>query len=828
MNAAYLDFFLKGNLSLEKSARKKPFEWWPDQGWEDVMRLIDLGSETRGGEGDNDDAVVAEVPKKDETETEKDPVAALVASAIGAVLASAGLPALSSPTLVHETVTLVVSGDPGDDGEPGSTKEPESESRFEKTTPPPAGSKFSAIAKHICANERAWRQWYDLEAPEQTPFPGGYSQTLDTFEQMLLLRCVRVDRVTVAITRYVIDRMSDKYVSPPILDYEKIFNMSNALTPVVFVLSPGADPAFDVFRLGERMGYKPGAKLKFMALGQGMGPKAAEMLETGSTRGLWVMLQNCHLLPSWLKTLEKILEKITKPAADFRLWLTTDPTDRFPLGILQRSLKVVTEPPNGLKLNMRATYAKITERTLGDCPHPGYRPLTYVLAFFHAVAQERRKYGKMGWNVSYDFNETDFRISHLLINTYLTKAHENGDDALPWGTLRYLIGEAMYGGRVSDSYDRRVLNTYLDEYLGDFLFDTFQPFHFYVNHEIGVDYVVPPQGHRDVYSNAIDKLPLTQNPEAFGLHQNADIAYYTNATKTLWVDLVNLQPRVVQGGGGVSREDVIGAVASDVLTRIPNSFDMPVIKKQIGVPSPIQIVLLQELALWNLLVEKISSTLKSLQKALAGEIGMSGDLDALATSLFNGQLPVAWAKMTAATEKKLGSWILWFEKRFTQYESWVRNGEPTVMWLSGLHIPETFTAALVQTACREKGWPLEKGALYTEVTKHVAPNTITEKPAHGAYIQGLYLEGAAWDLTTSRLVRQTPKVLVQELPILQFIPIEASKLKLQNTFKTPVYVTQSRRNAMGVGLVFEADLATHEHASHWTLQGVALTLNIDQ
>ena len=101
-----------------------------------------------------------------------------------------------------------------------------------------------------------------------------------------------------------------------------------------------------------------------------------------------------------------------------------------------------------------------------------------MLAFFHAVVQERRKYGKLGWNVSYDFNETDFRISHLLINTYLTKAHDNGDDTLPWGTLRYLIGEAMYGGRVSDSFDRRILNTYLDEYLGDFLFDAFQPFHF--------------------------------------------------------------------------------------------------------------------------------------------------------------------------------------------------------------------------------------------------------------------------------------------------------------------------------------------------------------
>jgi dynein heavy chain len=56
--------------------------------------------------------------------------------------------------------------------------------------------------------------------------------------------------------------------------------------------------------------------------------------------------------------------------------------------------------------------------------------------------------------------------------------------------------------------------------------------------------------------------------------------------------------------------------------------------------------------------------------------------------------------------------------------------------------------------------------------------------------------------------------------------VEGSKLKLANTFKAPVYVTQARRNAMGKGLVFEADLATHEHPSHWVLQGVALCLNI--
>jgi dynein heavy chain len=168
---------------------------------------------------------------------------------------------------------------------------------------------------------------------------------------------------------------------------------------------------------------------------------------------------------------------LTKPDKGFRLWLTTNPIApdapvKFPLGILQRSLKVVTEPPDGLGQNIKQTYSKLSEEVFDECPKAEFKPMLYVLSFFHAVIQERKKFGKIGWNVSYDFNQSDYLISYQLISMYLKKAHDLNEEELPYETLRYLIGEAMYGGRVTDNLDRRVLTTYLTEYLGDFIFDT--------------------------------------------------------------------------------------------------------------------------------------------------------------------------------------------------------------------------------------------------------------------------------------------------------------------------------------------------------------------
>ncbi|ORC93797.1 putative dynein heavy chain [Trypanosoma theileri] len=707
-------------------------------------------------------------------------------------------------------------------------------------------SVFSNLCNDVTNNPEEWRNWSSLDRPEDPTniIPCGYSERITEFQLLCLLRCFRVDRVYTAATNFIsnCDLLGEKYVIPPILRYKDVLDKSSATAPIVCIVSPGANPTDEIIKLATKeVGIQ---KLRSISLGQGQGEEAMKLVEVGVVRGQWVLLQNCHLLTKWMKELEKFIEKMDQspPLEEFRLWLTTEPSKEFPMGILQRSLKVVNEPPNGLKMNMKNTLSRVTEDQLEACMHSAFRPLVFTLAFFHAVVQERRKYGKIGWNVVYDFNETDFSVSMRLLDTYLTKAYQN-NDPIPWDTLRYLVGEAMYGGRVTDSMDRRIVKTYLEEYFGDFLFDTFQSFHFYKNDE--VDYCLPPDStdpNKRVTLQQmlahVESLPKDNTPEVFGLHPNAETGYLRNAAESMWLSLIELMPRSgkAAASGSESREDVLLKLAEDILSQIPEPLDRKRImrkekeraqEKGYSNLQPTQVVLLQEIERWNKLVGVMVSSLKELQKALSGAIGMSNELDELASSLHNGLLPASWKRYAPATRKNLGRWLAHFHRRCKQYTDWAMNGEPKCMWLSGLMVPESYISALVQVTCRRYKWPLDRSSVVTTVTSFMTPQEVQERPKDGAYVTGLYIEGARWDTKKHVLAPQRKKELISEMPVMQIVPTESSKVNSVSVFKTPVYVTSDRRNAAGVGLVFEADLATDAHASIWTLESVALILDSD-
>jgi dynein heavy chain len=136
------------------------------------------------------------------------------------------------------------------------------------------------------------------------------------------------------------------------------------------------------------------------------------------------------------------------------------------------------------------------------------------MAFFHAIVQERRKFGPLGWNIRYEFNDSDLETSRTMLKIFLDEQED-----IPWDALLYVTGHINYGGRVTDDWDRRCLISLLRQYSNNDILEDGYKFS-----ESGI-YFAPTNGSLDVYRNYIDTLPLIDNPEVFGLHENANITY---------------------------------------------------------------------------------------------------------------------------------------------------------------------------------------------------------------------------------------------------------------------------------------------------------------
>ncbi len=706
------------------------------------------------------------------------------------------------------------------------------------------GTVFEGFSSSFEQMASEWRDWYQSDMkgglpPEKKDMPGELmnegTDAEKAFRKMLIVRCLRPDRLNYAVSLYVGSMLGKQYTEPPPFDLSKTFDASKPYMPVVFVLSPGSDPV----QMLNDLAREKKVELRQVALGQGQAPIAERLFEEGVTHGYWVLLANCHLSIKWLPVLEnKVMELRERKGVhpDFRLWLSSDPTPEFPIALLQSSIKVTTEPPSGLRSIMLSMYKYIPEDKFdkmdsksggGLCNKPvRYKALLFALAFFHSVLVERKKFLTLGWNVPYAFNDSDFLVCDNLLRYYLDESDET-----PLEALKYLIAQALYGGRVTDEIDRRLLGVYIEQY---FTVNTIavKRFHLSTNKTF---YRVPEAGKYKSYIDYIQSLPApgSDPPEAFGQHPNADVTMQQEGAKLLLDTVMSLQTRA-SGGGGTSDEKFVLDLAKNLQDRVPPLFNRERVEKKFASDqSPLKTVLLQEIDRYNVILATVEKSLRDLQDGIRGLIVISEDLEVVFDCLLKNKVPPTWRKGYYSL-KPLSSWITDLQRRILQLSTWVAKGPPKVFWLSGFTFPNGFLTALLQTSARQNGVPID--SLGWEFLVQKEDEKQIQGPAReGAYIKGFFLEGAQWDMENWHLAEPLPMQLYSELPIINFKPVDSKKVRNKGMYACPVYRypirTGTRENpsyVLNVMLKLPSPEADKMKSSqdYWIKRGTAILLSL--
>ncbi|KAK9829119.1 hypothetical protein WJX72_004004 [[Myrmecia] bisecta] len=680
---------------------------------------------------------------------------------------------------------------------------------------------FHGFAEAFQADQAPWKALYDSSDPSTQPLPEPWATDLSPVQHLLVLRVLRPDKLVPAVQRFVLLEMGQKFVEPPPFDLDRCYQDSTCLTPLIFVLSPGSDPMSALLKYSESLKMR----VDSISLGQGQGPKAEKLIQTAAAQGGWVVLQNCHLAVSWMPALERLCEGLTAdnthPA--FRLWLTSYPSPHFPVSVLQNGIKMTNEPPKGLRANLLQSYLNdpvSDPQFFNACSRPAeFKKLLFGLCFFHAFVQERLKFGPLGWNVPYQFSLPDFVISVRQLQMFLNEF----TDGVPLAALSYLTGECNYGGRVTDAHDRRTILSILSVFYTP---EVFSPGYRFSPSGL---YYAPPEGPYSSYLDYIRALPINAEPEVFGLHANADITKDRQEADLMLASVLLTQGNATAVGGR-SKDDVLMELASDIDARVPPVFDIEAARYKYPVDynESMNTVLCQELVRFNRLVEVVHSSLKSLQKALKGQVVMSADLEQVGAAMFDGKVPALWMSKSYPSMKPLGSYVNDLIERLNMLASWIEHGPPPVFWITGFYFTHAFLTGVKQNYARRHKVPID-----TVVFDYLClpQGEYTSPPADGAYVSGMFVEGARWDFDTMMLAESTPKVLFSPAPLLHLVPCEQSSVCSFPHYSCPLYRTPERRGVLATtghstNFVMDLMIPSDKPQDHWVRRGVAFLLSL--
>jgi len=418
--------------------------------------------------------------------------------------------------------------------------------------------------------------------------------------------------------------------------------------------------------------------------------------------------------------------------------------------------------------------------------------------------------------------------------------------------VRYLFGEVMYGGHITDPWDRRITSTYLAVLLRPELLDEKS------------DYVMAPgfrpllEGEYENFRQYIEDASPPESPLLFGMHPNAEISLLNSLAEGLFFSILSVGGGG-GGGGGQSVEEQVSAVQVSILESLREDFVMIEIRMRIKEKgSPYVVFVLQELERMNKILTAMRVQLNELALGLSGALNISDAMDALINSIFMNQAPPNWLKACGQigptgtyNRKNLSAWYADLQLRWAQLEAWSAPTKPIEqlppsVWISGCFNPMGFVTASMQVTARAFQYSLDQMRVHVECTDTYDVSGVESQPEDGVYIHGLFMENARWDpeapsrpdvmegpagvteTPPGSIVDSKPKELYPMMPMIHLTSRTADKAIPEDVasvgrYVCPFYTTTVR----GPTYVFSGPVRTHANATKWVLAGAALVMQPD-
>ncbi|XP_061071720.1 cytoplasmic dynein 1 heavy chain 1 isoform X1 [Conger conger] len=698
---------------------------------------------------------------------------------------------------------------------------------------------FKELVDKVQADEQFF-MWLESSSPElSVPYLWTEEKAATSIgqavHQLLLIQAFRPDRMLAMSHIFVSKVLGEHFMSiiEQPLDLASI--VDSEVKPGIPVLMCSV-PGYDASGLVRDLAAEQNKHITSISIGSAEGfNKADRDINTAVKSGRWVMLENVHLAPGWLMQLEKKLHSM-QPHASFRLFLTMEINPKVPVNLLRAGRVFVFEPPPGVKANMLRTFSSIPVARMCKAPNERAR-LYFLLAWFHAVIQERLRYAPLGWSKKYEFGESDLRSACDTVDTWLddtAKGRQNiSPDKIPWAALKTLMAQSIYGGRIDNEFDQRLLNTFLERIFTTRSFDSEFKLAFKVDgHK---DIKMPDGIRREEFMHWVEMLPDTQTPSWLGLPSNAervllttqgtdmmgkmlkmqmlededDLAYETEKKKQRSSSSSDAQPAWMR---------TLHTTAGNWLQLIPQAVNH--LKRTVeNIKDPLFRFFEREVKMGAQMLRDVRQDLTDVVQVCEGKKKQTNLLRTLINDLVKGILPQTWSRYTVPTSMTVIQWVADFSDRIKQLQAisqaaasgGAKELKNIHVCLGSLFVPEAYITATRQYVAQVNSWSLEELCLEVNVT--TTQGAALDACSFG--IKGLKLQGAT--CSNNKLSLSTS--ISTELPLTQLRWMKQFNAEKRNMVTLPVYLNFTRADLI---FTVDFDIATKEDPHHFYERGVAV------